>query len=199
MKQFLLSALFFLCLFCSQLSAKIDITQIKPEEKHDFPTDENLTKSVGGFVEANWKQAGYGFNLRNVILEQNFSFNALPKNYKRHRTMEYVTLHNGEIVKSFTTLNEYKLGWVFDLSSSWYPYAAGGILIKTKMHEIHVDGMKNFTLKYGQSSTGTGEIGVFYLAGKLLMFKGSLQINPLMPFLGFGLNLGQGFADFRNE
>jgi len=169
------------------LFAGVEKPSLKWKEENEYPYAENLTDTYSGFLQLNWKDGGAGFNIRHLIFTQNMTILPLPKNFKKDMTMNDVNEHDGEIVKTTFKYHALTAGYIFDLGEEIYPYASAGVVIKIKQHEIREEGEENYTIKGNYFTAATGSVGAMYFISQYFYLKASLQMNPLMPFIGLGV------------
>jgi hypothetical protein len=156
---------------------------------NQFGHSDTLTSSYSGFVHSNWTQAGVGISTKRLLLMWNTTVLPVPKNFKADMTMN-------DVPNTATYDINYKydaimVGYIIRFSRNLYPYAGTGTVVRTDMVEVHdiTASPDTYTVKGKSATLATGIVGIIYTLPHNIIIEGSLQINPLLPFLGVGLRL----------
>lgn len=157
-----------------------------------FTKNDTLTSSYSGFVHTNWTQAGIGVSIKRVLLMYNTTVLPTRKNYMADRTMDYVVtqtpMPTWDINYKYDVI---MIGYILRMTRNLYPYVGTGTVVKTEMIEVTEAGSSGdvYTVKGKDETFATGIVGAIYTLPHHVTIEGSLQINPLLPFIGVGIRL----------
>ena len=174
----------------SSLSAQ-QTASIQQLENLAIAHNDTLTSSYSGFIHTNWSQAGVGINVKHILLMYNKTVFPLTKNYKADKTMSDVMSQNPnatyDISYSYDTI---MAGYIIRLTKNIYPYAGSGTVIRTEMIKVYdnTESPDEYTVKGKEVTFASGIVGAIFTVKKNLIVEGSVQFNPLLPFVGVGLS-----------
>jgi hypothetical protein len=199
MKSTFLSLIFLMLVASGSLFAQQD-NELLRMLNNQFGHSDTLTSSYSGFVHTNWKQAGIGVNTKRLLFMYNTTVLPVFKNYKADVTMADVAFDNQQYISGglpeLTYEVNYKydvimVGYIIRFSHNLYPYVGTGTAVKTDMIKVTDPNVSPdvYTVKGKSETLATGVVGVIYTMPHNITIEGSLQINPLLPFLGVGLRL----------
>lgn len=148
---------------------------------------DTLTSNYSAFVHTNWSQAGIGINIKNIMIMFNSTVLPATKNYKSDLDTSILTAETDyEVKHRYTVL---MAGYIFRIGKNLYPFAGSGTALMTDMIEVRDTTYSQdvFTIKGKEVTYGTGIIGAFYTTRKNFFITGSIQLKPLLPFVGAGI------------
>jgi len=189
-----LAVLFLLCLAVAipmSLSAQTT-NSIMQFEGFQLPKADTLTGTYSGFVHINWANAGVGVSLKHLMFMYNKTVLPQAKNYKADVSMEDVTTQ--AVIPDYKVNYKYDTimaGYMIHLFGNVYPYAGTGTVIRTDMVEVQPDTISPdvYTVTGKNTTFATGIVGVIIALPQHVIIEGSLQLNPLLPYLGVGIRL----------